>query len=416
MEKRTETLAWVVLLTSFLTCVSLTVGIPLSVRWYAHNATRPLIVVLQQRNSTVTVQARTGDAPILIADSSEIDIGSRVGLAPDADALLLFYAPNDTETPVVTAQLYGETDLTIDSARTPRYGVSTLPNQVTLHVNTGRNVRFTVGGEDVVTRLRVNTPQGPLDLANGIYALTVSSAVTELSVRTGEAHISDPATDQPITLTALQHTYLNAQGLGEIGMGERDMLQNRNGGFAQPLEGTWTVYTDTASIDEDGGTVRLAGEGERRRVIFERFGQGHAETGITQVLNQDIRGAQTTLRIRARLQINLQTLSSCGSVGTECPLMLLITYTDQQGNSHEWLQGFYAQADEAVIDFCAICEWKAQHIQVPLGVWYDYESPDLIAVLRETGSEPATIEKISVYASGHAYSAALQEIAILVGQ
>ena len=417
MRRQTETLAWLILWLAFTLCVTLTIGIPWSIHWYLHNATRSLTVVLQPRNGTISVQARGDSGPVLVSEPREVLLHSRIRLGADADALLLFYTPVQSTIPVLTVQLYGQSDLVIEELKTPRFALSSLPHQVLLRTHNANNVLFTVGGEDSNTVLRLHTPHGTPELENGIYTLVVKPNVTEFSVRAGQARMTDPATGEALTLTALEHTDITAAGIGAIQTGERDILQTRNGDFSAPLDTAWEFYNRAALPDEQAGAVRLAGEADRRRLILERYGLGHAETGLRQTLNQDLRGAQTTLRVRARLQINLQTLPVCGSLGTECPVMLRLTYTDQQGNSHEWLQGFYAQSgDASTPQFCAICEWKAHHTQVPLNVWYDYESPDLVARLRAEGFDPAVIETISVYASGHTYSVAVQEIAILLGQ
>jgi hypothetical protein len=146
-------------------------------------------------------------------------------------------------------------------------------------------------------------------------------------------------------------------------------------------------------------------------------GQHWAETGLTQEINQDIRGAKS-LYVRARLRVDAHTLPVCGSMGTECPIMIRLRFNDPQtGSQPEWLQGFYAvEGDGANQPFCPSCEWKAEHIQVPLGVWYDYESPDLLPLLRAENIDPSTLGSIEIYASGHTYGSAIDEIAVLVGE
>jgi hypothetical protein len=96
--------------------------------------------------------------------------------------------------------------------------------------------------------------------------------------------------------------------------------------------------------------------------------------------------------------------------------MVRIKYTDLSGAVREWLQGFYAIEGEYE-PFCPSCEWQAQQIQVAQpGAWYDYESPDLLPLLRAQDIELATIHRVDIYASGHTYGAAIDEIAILVGE
>jgi hypothetical protein len=96
--------------------------------------------------------------------------------------------------------------------------------------------------------------------------------------------------------------------------------------------------------------------------------------------------------------------------------MIRLRFVDQaSGQLREWLQGFYFKEGENET-FCMGCEWRAKHIQVVQGVWYDYESPDLLPLLQDQGIEPAAIYSVEIYASGHAYGSAIDEIAILVDE
>jgi hypothetical protein len=417
MFKKIENIAWLVLILSFITCIAAAVGTPMSVRWFIMNTTRPLRIIVQPRSGTVTEQEPGNNTSVLIAGESEAPLKSRIGLSDDADAVLLFYHPARPNAPMITAQLYGVTDLVIQNAYTPRFSMSNLSNHVELQVSRGSNIRVTVEENGRPTTLRIQTPQGAIDMDAGIYSLAVNQDRTEFSVSAGRAHIPDPATGETFILTYLQRTELTAKGVGEISVGERDILRNRNGSFDEPLEGTWQSYANAGVESEDGGNVRQVAVGtDDKIVLFTRAGQAHAETGIAQEINQDIRGAKS-LRVRARVRVDAQTLGVCGSLGTECPVMIRINYTDQQsGSVREWLQGFYA-LDGTDQPFCQICEWKARHIKVAqLGVWYDYESPDLLPLLKEQGIEPATIQSVTIYASGHTYGSAIDEIAILVGE
>ncbi len=416
MIKKTERLAWITLVVSLIGCVSLAIGAPLGVRYGIHHATRPLRIQLQPWQGTVTLQTSRQSPPVLLTDATDVLAGSRIGLEPNAEALLLFYLPEQPETPVMSAQLYGKTDLNIIAARMPRFASSPLPYRVALDIAHGANAQITIHTDEHSALLEAATPHGALELPGGIYVLSVTSERTEVAIRAGQARLYATTADDALTLTRGQHTTLTANGIGPITLGERDLMRTRNGDFSQPLDSDgWTRYATAALAQEDAGNVRQI-TGERPRLIFERFGQGHAETGIRQELAQNIRGS-TSLQVRAQLRIDLQTLPGCGSLGTECPLMLRIHYTDVQGSSREWLQGFYAQEDSSTdTPFCIICEWKANHIRVPLNVWYYYESPNLIPLLEAQDIQPAVINAIDIYASGHAYSSQIEEIAILIGE
>jgi len=235
-------------------------------------------------------------------------------------------------------------------------------------------------------------------------------------VNSGFAYLPDPSTPEDrLGLTTLQRTTITSEGVQDVYIGERDILRARNGKFDEPLEGTWEEYSK-AFEEETAGTVKyIEGDGQNS-IAFTRVGMNFAETGIVQILDQDIRGAES-LRIIARLRIDAQTLGTCGSLGTECPIMIRFEYAEQESSIYrEWLQGFYAIQGEDK-PFCQVCGWPAQHIQVAqLGAWYTYESPNLLPLLQAQGGEPGFLHSIQIYASGHTYSSAIDEIAILVSE
>ena len=418
MFNRIEHVAWLVLTAAFLSCIALVIGVPMGTRWFLRNATRPMDVLLQPRSGAVTYRRPGNATALLAADGTELFNRSEIRQEEDADALILFYHPDQTETPIATIQLYGETELTIGKARTPRFAMSQLPHQIQLRANTASNMRVSVTGGERSAQLTVHTPQGPVHLQEGTFKLIVHSGQTDLTVIDGQAHIPHPESEDTMVLTQSQRTQLTRTGLGEITIGERDIMRSFNGDFEEPLAATWSIYTEKDREDESGGTVRQRTIGESRRVVFfTRVGQHWAETGLTQEINQDIRGAKS-LYVRARLRVDAHTLPVCGSMGTECPIMIRLRFSDQQSGSRpEWLQGFYAVAGDGTNEpFCPSCEWKAQHIQVPLGIWYDYESPDLLPLLRTENIDPSTLWSVEIYASGHTYGSAIDEIAVLVGE
>lgn len=419
MLKKTESLAWTILILAFFLCLILGGGVPLSIRWFILNNTRPLKVLLQLRNGSVTYWAPRSNSPVLLNENTEIELGSRIALTENADVLMLFYLPDEPESPIITAQLYGRTDLSISYAQTPRFAVSELPNDVRLTLNRVSNMKVSVTANSRLTQLQAQTPHGVIDMDEGAFTFVVSSAQTDFSVNSGQASIPDPVSGDNLGLTTLQRIQITAAGLGDLFIGERDILRGRNGSFDQPLEDNWTIYTDRAFSEEANGTVRQTQIGEGlNHILFSRVGLSHAVTGITQQIDQDIRGV-TSLRVRTRVRVDTQTLPGCGSLGTECPIMIRLEYVEQEtGAVREWLQGFYAISDPNEDEvFCQPCAWKAQHEQVAgLGVWYDYESPDLLPLIRAQGIEPVAIHLIEIYASGHTYGSAIDDIAILIGE
>jgi hypothetical protein len=137
-----------------------------------------------------------------------------------------------------------------------------------------------------------------------------------------------------------------------------------------------------------------------------------AEVGIRQELGLDVRDYQE-LRLHLATWLAFQNLRNCGSLGSECPLMVRLEYQDAAGNGHEWLQGFfYLGSDSGSIPTrCVTCGTPTgNHLEIPLGRWHLYDSPNLMNLFDDAGSPPAIINAISFYASGHNFESYLTEV------
>ena len=122
--------------------------------------------------------------------------------------------------------------------------------------------------------------------------------------------------------------------------------------------------------------------------------------------------------LHALLQIADHNVPVCGSLGSECPLMIKIFYEDAAGADQEWLQGFYLRPDPNTPGnqpFCVACTVPYEHIRVPDVTWYTFDSESLIPLLSRDGNAPTIIQSITIYASGHSYRSAIAELD-LIGQ
>ncbi|MGC9357766.1 MAG: hypothetical protein ACP5GX_07865 [Anaerolineae bacterium] len=413
MRRKSQTIAWIVLILSFLACIGLAVGTPITVRWYINNATRPLVVTLEPRAGIVTLQPKGRGGQQVIADPVSVPTRSDVILSSDdAEALLIFYQPEQRGTPVSTLQIHGQTDLNFLSGRNPRFERSPLPHRISLRVNRSEKVQISVGGNGRSTILEITTPQGNFALEEGSYTVAVDRERTEIIVSNGLARVPDPDGGAIVEMGAGQFTELTSEGRGPVRSSQsRGIL--RNGDFESPPEPYWEIFTQRKQFNEESDGEVLWVDEERSYLIFEREGVGHIERGVTQEVNRNVQGIKS-LRVTGLIRVDDQSLPYCGAAGTECPVMIRFTYLDAQGGLHEWLQGFYTKEGDGYSDVCITCEGGPRHIRVPAGAWYPFDSSDLLPVLLARGAEPTTILKIDVFASGHSFSAAVDEVAVMV--
>lgn len=393
MTRNRERLAWIILLISFALCVSLAVGVPLGIRQFLLTATRAQPTLLQPQRGTPGLQrGGRGDLIALRDPTWDVPGGSVVTTDSAAQALLTFYAPASESETVATVQVYGNTRLRLASARSPRFGLSPLPHRVALQVESGR-VRVTIfpaGGRETTAQLR--TPYLTAMLTAGSYEARVDGA-TEFIVREGHAEVT--AAGRSISLNDGQRTTSQAgPTLLEVLPAARNLFIN--GDFRQPLEVGWETYTIEA------GTVQTTTVAGRPAARFFRDGIGHAEVGIRQVLNYDVRDF-TSLVLHLSVIVQGQSLPGCGSAGSECPIIIRIDYQDIYGGDRVWYHGFYS-IPKAETDYLY---WWSDPI--PLQTWVSYDSDNLM----QSDAPPALVKSITIYASGHSFDALVTEVELL---
>jgi len=421
MKRNPERLAWVVLLASFFICVSLTVAVPLGVRWYILNARIRQKVTLEVQRPPLSVTLAGRGEPVAIAEDRD-DIPERTVVDTDATSgRLVMHAPH-TDDPVIiaTVQLHHNTEVVLSSARSPRFPTSRLPHKVMLEVRAGR-VRISVPShEGRPTVVEVHTPHGAATLTEGSYEVKVNGTTTEVTVRDGQADVSSAdvsSSELPTRLGPAERAIMDDEELRGPLPAAPSLIVNSD--FADPLgkEG-WVSYSVEPEVEGEprGEAQRTEVEGQPV-VVIERRGIGHAETGITQILDADIRDF-SLLQLHLLLRIKEHDVPVCGSQGTECPVMVRIVYKDADGADREWLQGFYSLLDTRTPGnepFCKICPIPYKHIHVPEDTWYPYDSDNLVPLLSRDGQAPILIKSITVYASGHTYRSAIAEVE-LIGQ
>jgi hypothetical protein len=419
MRENPERIAWIVLLTSFFICVGLAVAVPLGIRHYVRHAQIKQLISLEVQRPPLSVTLAGRGLPLSVSESYG-DIPERTIVTVGAAAgRLVTYIPRGNgqgnNAAAMIAQLYDNTKVVLESARSPRFSISPLPHEVIFTVQDGR-VRINVSdNSDRPTVVYLHVPHGEIALDAGTYWVNVTPTTTEITVREGQAQIVNRAA-QNLSLDQSERAIVETnQILGPLSAA-RNLI--RNSGFSIPLEETWISYNKDIQIEgEPKGEIEQTEVEGRPAVSITRQGTGHIETGITQQLETDIRDF-SFLQLHLLLKVVDHNVPVCGSLGSECPIMVRIDYRDADGNDQQWLQGFYAEPASGLSNnpgFCVTCGIRNEHIQVPPNTWYSYDSENLIPLLSQDGKSPTLIKSITVYASGHAYQSIIAEVE-LIGQ
>ncbi len=402
MRKNPERLAWVVLLTSFFVCIGLAVAIPLGTRYYTLYARVGQNVTLEVQRGPLSVTLAGRGAPVAI-DKERDEIPERTIVATGATAgRLVVHAPQADDFVIATVQLYDNTEIVLSSARSPRFPASRLPHKVILEARAGR-VRINVSSDDSrSTIVEVHMPHGTATLTEGSYEVKVNGTTMEITVRDGQADVID-----------------NAEHLMPLGPAERAIVEYgkivgplpaarnlvSNGDFQTSLEKGWTRYHEQK--EEPPASVSIITDEGRETAAFYRDGSNHAEVGIWQEINYDVRDF-TSLELHLAVHIvseNIAGFGGCGTLSSECPIILLIDYKDIYGTDRQWRHGFYI--GEPASDWL-LHPWTER---VPPGSWRMYDSGNLVEELAD--APPAIIKRLIIYASGHSFHAMVTEVELL---
>ncbi|HBY96001.1 MAG TPA: hypothetical protein DEP84_18940 [Chloroflexi bacterium] len=403
-----ERLAWAILLTAFFVFAVLAVSVPLTARWYIHNATRAQPATVQGSSATTLISMAGAPGPLALqagGRQENVGEGSTISTDNTSQAIITLFDRSQIT-------VFPNSQVTLQRMRRPRFSRSSRPNEIVAGVTRGR-VRATIppAGERSL-RFDVRTPQAHASLGEGSTAIEVSNDVSHVSVRAGTAMVAGQ-TGQPVSLAEGQRSDVR---LGQAASSPLPAARNliRNGDFENLLavlpikQGAiadgWEAYNDQGGDGgEVDGSVEAGTWGSRRAVRFYRSGSNnnHGETGVRQDLGNKYVGDYRSLRLRLDINIVSQSLSGGGYLSSEFPVIVRVNYRDAYGNENHWTHGFYYQNP------------ANYHIEngelIARDTWYSYEGPNLKDLIPNL----AFISSIQIYASGWDYEAFVSDAGLI---
>ena len=421
MRQNYERLAWIVLVLAFATCAGLAVGVPWALQSYLRYAYTGELVVpeVQEGNLLVTCP---GDAiPVALGGQQDILCQGREGALVHAQAndkgLLTIHPRTTPTTTLATVQFFPGTRVTVEKARAPRFPLfSPEPHRLVMEMESGR-IRVVIPADQPrAVSLQIRTPQALVELKEGNTSIEVNSQESQIVVREGQAIVAARSNNTSRQVKAAERVAVpTGNGVTDAMPAEQDLLAG-SGNFSESLGTFWKIYTaDPEDPNEPRGEVLPVNIDERQAVEFTRDGVGWAETGIKQDINRDIRDLRS-LVLHIELRVLQQDVPVCGTMGTECPIMVRIDYVDESGEARSWQQGFYYLPDPNPVPnppFCKTCNPRNKHVPTANAVWDQWESENLIPILNKVGAAPVILRSISIYASGHKYQSQVSEVALL---
>ena len=419
MRRSPERLAWTVLITSFLVCCALTIGVPTAAWSFINTSTiAPAMNIKLQAGRTIAFCPPTQEADARVVGQEGRAMEESCSVVVDNDlqsqSLLTISAGGSLTDTLVSLQLYSGARLTIDRARLPRFeNLTTAPAVFSIHLKSGRiQVQHQHPPEQHV-RLVVWTDLASTTLDTGSYSFEASPEETSIVVRDGAAWVSSTAENKTIILRSDQRTAVTKDdGLQGILPPARNLIIN--GRFQDPLKVDWQAITDVSPRSGITGTVAIIGANAHASLLLDRFGAGlgWGRTGVWQQIEANVAGRRS-LQLRVEFAILYQELAVCGGYGSECPLLLKIIYSDKNGVDHEWMQGFYADGipsadlpDEIITAPLP----RNKHAAKRLGQRELFESEDLLATLPDVQQ----IRSLWLYAEGHGVRTQVYSVELLL--
>ena len=434
-----ERTAWIVLLGAFALFCTMTLTSAFGVVHYLFRSTVPIPAILHVSKGTVGI---TGADLIETVERNREELTNTVAsVSTDSlsQATIQFrgYTGNEDDATELLAAvtLQGNTFVTFNRASRPRFDWSREPQRVQFSRLTGQLDVIVTGADahpfvmDIYTD-DLNTDKGVhiQSVTNGRYRLSVSEdeirllnlagAVSaffdddpnlrnpvepgeELVVRIGNRSIR--TLDDTTNLLMTSDFSLQSSSIGQLYSPGEPLNWNCSGLPEQKPPGSFSV------LEFDG----------RVAVNLQRFDNAttHGEISCIQEFEGeglDVRHFES-LSVLATFSLNFQSFSLCGKEGSECPLMVHITYTiddSPPNNRGNWFRGFYyeGQASGTHKKICASC--LQEHVDTNPSVWYTFDSGNLLNLIAED-RRPAFINAIRFYASGHQFDTVISEMMLL---
>ncbi len=406
-----ERRAWAIMVIAFVAFVTALAFIGYSLRWFLLESETAQEVSAALISGTVSFTV-PGASPVIIEQAvTDLAEGTRLDTEPGSQAAIAFYT-TDEQTALGEVQVYGGSRLSLEEFRSPRFEWSQRPHHMVIDMERGRaRVSLAVDVQRQIV-IVLMTPHGEVELdRSGSYSIEVTDQSTEVVVRDGAATVSGAGTS--VTLAPGERTTVeNGNAPAGVLTGERNLVVN--GDFASPLSPSdWNPSITFKEEDDVRGQYEIVVDSGRKAVHFLRLGRDWGHIQIQQRVSRDVRDYEH-LNLHLAVKIIRQNLLVCGSLGSECPLMIDIEYTTQAGGTNHWLQGFYYLGDSSrtLPILCLQCPVpKTQHVQVQQNVWVPYDSENLITLL----NKPAMINTITVYAEGHTFESYVSEIELQAG-
>lgn len=416
MQSHAERRAWRILIGFFIVFLVVCSSGVWLVQWYIFRSMVDLETDLKVARGTVSVILPNTQEPIAVTDRrSDLQIGVIIQTDEKSQAILTFVDPS-TKQPVASLVIFPDSSIVLTQARSPRFGLNSTSYQIEITNSMGRSEVSILESAQRTTHFNVTAPQVVISMPrSGLYTIETTDQRTWVTVHSGEASITDRDTGELTALSANNRVLVDSSAKQLLPVpDEKPLVANSN--FSEDYQRGWQFY----SIGDVAGTIKSVTFDGRSAVVIDRSqnnwpGQvlDHGEIGLVQSVDTNVND-HDSIELRLTLYVEEQSLALCGIAGSECPLMIRITYIDTSGTERVYIHGFYAQPDNSQ-GYPVLCDTcRTEHERINMGSWYTFSKNLLVLLPAE--QRPVHIKELRFYASGHAFKVYVSEMSLLGAQ
>lgn len=418
MRKDPTKLAWQVLATSFGIFVALVFAALYASYWFLFQSRVPLSVDVSASRGTASINLpNTGD-PIAVANSrANLENGVAIVTDSTSQAIVQFYESNNSREPIGSLIVYRDSQVVLHEMSKPRFALNTDPYQIRAELINGKIEFEYFEDRRRDSRLVTESAFGTVSTREpGDYVVEVSRNSLQLLVNDGQARIWRPESTTFVRVRSQEMVAISGEeAIIQVVDAPASLLESPT--VAEDFEDGWLFYNDR----EPPGSAEHTEFQGRPVVVIDRSTEkypdtviDHGETGLVQNMDVDVSG-HTFLAMTATFFVEEQSLSTCGSLGSECPMMVRFSYMDEEGNEQIFIHGFYAEHDPGLGFPLACASCQSEHERINANTWYTYDSGNLLTAWPRERL-PQQITQVSFYASGHAYKIYVAELDLLADE
>lgn len=446
-----ERMAWGVLLIAFAVfCTACVLSVLASYAFF-FQSTVPMRVIAQPTRNTFGFTGADRRETLVRDRPEDMNFGNIVAPSdPQSQLTIAVRDPNNPDIVVVMLTLKGNTtSAVLRSALSPRFEWGSGRYQIVFDISGSLDILI---AQDLTRELSLDLFTASGARVNfgkpGRYTVTASETQASVINFEGEA-VLVPAGERrgwPVPAGSASAVYKGDPAATTLPMPVQ-LLENSTLKTDAPVldnNQPTPVIAPTAwgcghdNFQENSPAGRLFGFIQDGRTVLQLIrGEGatsHGETSCQQgrrrgniwhdISDDNYLALQTTFLIQDQ---SSTTLSACGKEATECPLMIIIDYLDEEYLNRadeegvlppQLVFGFYAEFDPSRTNpvRCAACH--QDHVYVQKGAWYTYDSGNLFDLFDhdQQGKRPLAISQVKFYGSGHEYDVRVSEISLLAGE